>query len=542
MSVSTQGPVTIDAIHAATGRGDYDTAVVLADRAYGQGLKHPSVLNLVAYKLELEGRLAEAVDVLLEANRLDPRDPYILNSLGVCFSKAERARDALEAFDGALLLAPNYANAHNGRGLALATLGERDAARAAQRLAAELDPTLAEPIGALAAMAAEDGDAREGRDLAARALAIDPLQPAAALTMAALDLKDGHNDAVDQRTSALIATGRLTRLHLVSALMYRADARNNLGRYEDAMADYKRGNAELRPVQLEAVAGLELGLDTTRRLVDYFEAADATGWEATPESAPVAGEREHVFLVGFARSGTTLLEQILASHADIVALEEKPTADDAIREFMQENPGLDRLHTLTEAEAKPWRELYWQRVREYGVEPAGKVFVDKLPLHTVYLATVGKLFPRAKILFARRDPRDVVVSCFRKRFNPNPLVVEFTDLTRTAQVYANTMRLAELYQDRLSLPFHIHKHEDLIADLDKETQAICDFIGVPWDANMRNFVETAKARNIRTPSVDQVRRELYTESMEQWRRYGGSIDEIMPIVAPWVERFGYTPT
>jgi hypothetical protein len=288
-----------------------------------------------------------------------------------------------------------------------------------------------------------------------------------------------------------------------------------------------------------ALNARELGLDTCERLIGYFEAADPAQWRAIPETTPTDREAGHVFLVGFARSGTTLLEQILASHADMVALEEKPTVDPAIMEFLKDNPSIDRLAALDEAGAKAWRELYWAKVREFGVEPAGKVFIDKLPLHTIYLPVIAKLFPRAKILFARRDPRDVVISCFKHRFRGNPLTVEFTDLERTARVYAAAMRLSEIYREKLPLNIHVHKHEDLVEDLDGQTQAICDFIGVAWDANMRNFVETANRRNIRTPSAGQVRKGLNRDGVAAWRRYGDTVDVIKPILAPWAEKFGY---
>jgi hypothetical protein len=305
------------------------------------------------------------------------------------------------------------------------------------------------------------------------------------------------------------------------------------------MAAYLRANRELRSVQLRALDAPELGLDACRRLMPYFEAAPAEAWRPVPETERPGEELGHVFLVGFPRSGTTLLEQVLASHPDFVALEEKPTADDAVKEFFGDNASLDRLAALDEAGARPWRELYWRNVRGFGVEPRGKVFVDKLPIYTVYLPLIAKLFPRAKILFARRDPRDVVVSCFRHRFKPNWIVAEFTDLERTAEMYSAAMHLGEIYREKLTLPVHVHRHEQLIEDFDAKTQAICDFVGVPWDPNMRNFVATANERDIRTPSAAQVRRGLNNQGVGQWRRYGKAIGVIEPILAPWVEAFGY---
>lgn len=536
---ATDSRVTVDQVHKAIAADDVPRAIGLAQQAHAQGLEHPSVLNLVAYQLELDGKYDEALALLHRAFELDPRDQFILNSIGVIHSKAERPIEALRAYDAALAIDPDMAPAHNGRGLALQAIGDVEAAILAQKRAASLAPNFPEPLGALAAIAAERKEWTEARTLAEKALALDADQPAAAMAMATIELNDGDAAAAEARMTRLIATGRLTRMHLAGAHNIQADALEALDRPKEAMAAYIAANTATREVQVGALAGVELGVDMAHRLLDYFGRASADDWRPIPESEQPGGELGHVFLVGFARSGTTLLEQVLASHSQFVALEEKHTVDDAILEFFPDKASLDRLAALDEAGAKHWRDLYWANVRRFGVEPEGKVFVDKLPLHTVYLPAIGKLFPRAKILLARRDPRDVVVSCFRRRFRPNPLVVEFTDLARTAELYASAMRLADIYQKLLALPVHVHRHEDLVEDLDAETRAICDFIGVEWDENMRNFVETANRRDIRTPSAQQVRRGLYREGMGQWRRYGATIDPIQPILAPIVEAFGY---
>jgi len=496
-------------------------------------------MNLVAYQLELEDRLDDALVVLNQALKISPRDPFVINSIGVCYSKLAKPANALAAFEDALILFPDFAQAHYGRGLALQSLGDKEAARLSQLRAAELEPEFAEPLGALAALAAEDKQWDEARSFAERSLKLDAAQPAAMLAMAAVELNDGDAAAAVARIDRLLAAGRLTRLHLANSLNLKGDALEALGRAPEAMECYIAANREIRPLQVAALNARELGLAMAERLIGYFEQADATDWRPIPESESLGGETAHVFLVGFARSGTTLLEQILASHSGIVALEEKATVDPAVLEFMVDEAALDRLATLDEAGAREWRELYWNRVREFEVEPRGKVFVDKLPLHTLYLPVIAKLFPRAKILFARRDPRDVVISCFKHRFRPNPLTVEFTDLEQTAKVYAAAMRLAEIYREKLTLPVHVHQHEHLVEDLDRATQAICDFIGVPWDANMRNFVETANKRNIRTPSAGQVRKGLNSSGVAAWRKYGDSIDAIRPILDPWAEKFGY---
>ena len=178
-------------------------------------------------------------------------------------------------------------------------------------------------------------------------------------------------------------------------------------------------------------------------------------------------------------------------------------------------------------------------MKAYGVDVGGKIFVDKQPLLTPWLPMVAKLFPEAKIIFARRDPRDVVLSSFRHAFRVNALTAAFVDLAEIAHFYDEMMSLAETYREKLAIPTHVHKHEAMVRDFDSETQAVCDFLGIAWDPAMRSFSETAKRRDVRTPSAEQVRRGLYTSGMAQWRRYEAEMAPAMPILQPWIERFGY---
>ena len=194
---------------------------------------------------------------------------------------------------------------------------------------------------------------------------------------------------------------------------------------------------------------------------------------------------------------------------------------------------------MSASEADRLRADYWKRVGDFGIDARAKIFVDKAPLSTLWLPLVAKLFPDAKILLAIRDPRDVVVSAFRHRFVINALAWPFTDLTDTAEFYAALMELSSDYRRVLPLAFYQHRHEDLVDDFDKEVGRICNFLGLEWSETMRDFAETAKGRDVRTPSKDQVRRGLNREGVGRWRRYGAGVEPILPILAPWVERYGY---
>ena len=437
---------------------------------------------------------------------------------------------------------PTFAPGHHGRGLALAALGDAEAARQAHEQAAALDPAYPDPVGALAALAAEAKDLDAARAYAAKALGLDPHQSSAVLALATLEVAERAFVPALARLEDLLAgkgAAPLAPLHLASAYRLMADALDALDRPDEAMAAYAAANRELRQVYAPpGGSGVELGVEHCRRLLDYFHLAPPQDWgPATPAAAgPASG---HAFLVGFPRSGTTLLEQVLASHDQVTALEEQPTLEPLIGDFFSDSAGLDRLAALKPEEAAELVAQYWARVRGFGVEPAGKLFIDKLPLNTIYLPLVAKLFPDAKIILAIRDPRDVVISCFRRRFRPNTMVIEYTDLERTALFYDGVMRLAQLYRQILPLPVHQHRHERLVEDFDAETQALCGFLGLTWSSGMRDFVETANRRDIRTPSAAQVRRGLYKDGMGQWRRYAKGLEPVAAILAPWVKTYGY---
>jgi tetratricopeptide (TPR) repeat protein len=528
-------------IDEALAANDVARAVALAAAALQQGVETPKLLNLIAYGLELKADYDGALRFLARAYQIAPRDPSILNAIGACQSKAGRPEEALIAFDDAIALHPGFAPPHCGRGHALSALGDVEQARAAFVKAVALEPRYAEALGALSMLALGDRAFEQARDYADRAIAIAPLEPLAVLTLGAIALRAGNIAEAEQRARALLADPTITLLSRSSAQRLLADVLHEKGQSDEAMAAYLAANVDARKVHAANVAesGAELAADTCVRLQAYFERAPAAAWRAAPEPRRTDDVAGHAFLMSFPRSGTTLLEQVLASHPDVVALEEKPTLDPPFRSFFDNNAMLDKLAALDSESASREREAYWARVREFGVEPSGKVFIDKMPLNTVLQPLIAKLFPRARIIFALRDPRDVVLSCFRRRFRPTASVFDYTDLDRTALYYDAVMRLNALYQTKLALPTFLHKHERLISDFDAETKDLCAFLDIPWHANMRNFVETARGRDVRTPSANQVLQGLSSEGVGQWRRYEKHLQSILPTLQPWVDQYGY---
>lgn len=514
----------------------------LALDALTDGVEHPAVLNLAASARFGEGRFDEAAQMLKRARVLTPKDANILNSLGVCLKALGQSDAALEAYSGAARIDPRLAAAHFNRGSVLEERSDIRGARAAYERAAAIDPNYVEPLAGLAWLDAQAGDSASARTRAERALVLAPNNILARLALASADLQQRDHEAAAASLAALQREPNLTPVNRSIVLGLTADLLDTEGRPAEAFAAYAASNAQMKVLaapQFEA-PGQETALARVRRLTSWFETAQADTWREAPPARPRAADpKGHIFLVGFPRSGTTLLENVLAAHPEVVTLEEKGLLEPAGATYLASNEGLERLARISSGEALRLRDAYWSAARAHGVEPRGKLFIDKMPLASVELPLVAKLFPNARILFARRDPRDVVLSCFRRRFGMNPSMYELLTLEGAAAFYDAVMRLSEVYREVLNLPRHEVRYESLVEDFETTVRAACDFIGLEWDASMLEFAARARTRGISTPSAAQVARGLNREGQGAWRRYRDQMAPVLPLLEPWVERFGY---
>lgn len=522
-----------------------EAAARVAQQALADGVEHPAVLNLAASAAYGAGRFEDAVELLRRARKLAPKDPHVLNSLGTCLQALGRIDAALEAYQVALRIDPGMAQAHFNRGALLEELLDVKAARAAYQRAADLDRNYAEPLASLAWSDARAGDFASARENGRRALALSPANVLARMALASADLQQGDLAAAALLLSALNQDPAVTGVNrsIVTGLI--GDLNDAAGRPSEAFAAYEASNATLKELYAASFAapGIETALEAVQRLSGWFTAAECDPWREAPPSRPrAANPRTHIFLVGFPRSGTTLLENVLAAHPEVVSLEEKNCLESVAEPYLASDQGLERLARISPAEAARQREAYWSMVRSFGVEPRGKVFIDKFPLSSVQLPVVAKLFPEARILFARRDPRDVVLSCFRRRFGMNPSMYQLLTLEGAAAYYDSVMRLSELYRGLLPLPRHIVRYESLVADFEGTARSACAFIGLDWDQGMADFAAKARTRGISTPSAAQVARGLNREGQGAWRRYAAQMAPVLPMLEPWVREFGYEPS
>lgn len=536
----------IEAVTAALKVNDIDKAIELARTALNEGVVHPLLLNLRAYWLEKQDELDQSLADLERARAMAPDDLTVLNALGLCLGKMGRWDEAIVICDSIIAALPDFAPAHYNKGWNHEFRGDLEIAIQCYDKALAINPRYAEPLSRSAGLAARRGAWDEADALAERALAIDDTQFFALQSQIRAALARKNHDLAEQLIARHLGDSRARPLDQALTKIYLADLRHAQGRYAEAFLAYQEGNAQ----QIEIFAprfrrpNRQTAGEYAVWITEYVEKAPASRIAAdrmviAPEDT---GEPfQHVFLVGSPRSGTTLLENVLISHPRIVSLEERPLLKDALDEFMSSDWGLQRLTAPTRRDISKYRRLYWDRVRRDHVEPQDKVFIDKNPLNVLNLAAVAKLFPRAKVLFALRDPRDVVLSCFRYTFLMNRSMFEYLTLEGTARFYDTLMRIGVAYREKVNLDWHELRNEDLITDFEGETRKICDFIGVDWSAEILKFAEHAKSRYIATPSATQVMRGISREGMGQWRNYAKELEPVLPFLKPWVERFGYPP-
>ena len=422
-------------------------------------------------------------------------------------------------------------------GVAESRAGNSGAAAAAYERALAIAPDDPSAHGGLAHAYEVRHDLKRAKFHAQRALKGNRENDTARIALARALLREKDFAGAEAAAAPLADAPTGNPEHRVIAFGVIGDARDRAGDADGAFAAFTAANRislKLHQAWLNAAQQL-YHPNGVASMTEFVAAAEVAAWrrpEAFNSPAPA-------FLIGFPRSGTTLLDQILSSHSGIACLEEREHLSNALLEVFHEPGRLPHMGALSDQEINRIRDNYWQRVHEHETLPPGALVVDKFPLNIVVLPLIKAVFPDAKVIFALRDPRDVVLSCYQQRFGMNAAMAQLLDLGSAAAYYDLVLRLYELCRDRLGLPIHQVRYEDVVADLETAARGLSSFLGVGYEAAMLSFQETALKREIATPSARQVTQPLYSRSVGRWRRYEQHMRPVLAQLNRWAERFGY---
>ncbi len=491
------------------------------------------------FALYSTGQFREALDAVNALLREHPGEGILYNLAGLIHAALLQYEPAIDHLRRAADIRPDVPDTHFFLGNTLLQKGDAAEAVGPFEQAIELRPDYLEAHSKLCEALERSNRLDELATALARAKdRCGEAQPALALRDAELLKRQGSYAAARERleSSAWQAADDDTReaaAYLLSDLCDRLDAPDQAFGYADEANRITR--ATLAAQRVDADAYLRLIETLTRS----FETFDASAWQAFD----VADDRtDPVFMVGFPRSGTTLLDTILQGHPDVHVLEEVSTVHRLESEFL--GSGGDYAGGIQELGAdqvQALRDAYFDELDKHiPRDQQGSVVIDKLPLNIVQAALIQRVLPGARFIFSQRHPCDTVLSCYLRNFRINEAMINFTALSSAATLYDRVMTLWSLYRDKLPLSVHTVRYEALIDDFDSTVSGCLDFLGLEWEEGIRNYMDTARERGaINTPSYNQVTQALYSEASGRWQRYRGHLEPVLPQLLPWAGKLGY---
>jgi tetratricopeptide (TPR) repeat protein len=267
-------------------------------------------------------------------------------------------------------------------------------------------------------------------------------------------------------------------------------------------------------------------------------------WARWVEVGRAFPSRKTAVLTSFPRSGTTLLEQVLDSHPDLVSSDEREAFGRDIFPALwrtSETP----LPTAVALDAIPLERLAAQRERYLAYmaaalnEPIGeRVHLDKNPTMTLLIPGMIRLFPETKLLIALRDPRDVIISCFMQYLPLNANSVCFLTLDRAARRYALDMGVWARFREIACTPWLEVRYEDCVHHLEREARRALEFLGLPWDPRVLQYRDILKSKAVSSPTYEAVSQPLYASAIGRWKNYSKYLEPSLAILEPCIAAFG----
>ncbi|MBI3898948.1 MAG: tetratricopeptide repeat protein [Gammaproteobacteria bacterium] len=490
---------------------------------------HADALFNLAQLLQEQNRYVEAAEIYRRFLALRPDHADAWNNFGVSLDRIGRSTEAEAAFRRAILLQPGNSRAISNFATWLSIQERIAEAEAAYREAIRLNPDDATTYNHLGLTLAAKGDIEAAERNYRHALTLDPnlAEAYAHISMTTKFTSSEHDDVKSMErllTSEVLDQEQTAKLCFALGKVY-----DDCKAYDKAFFFYDRAN-KLKHVSTKF--DIERLRAQVERIIRTFDADF------------FARQRHHgcddelpVFIVGMPRSGTTLVEQIVASHPQVHGAGELVKISEIIT-CLENQPGQaqrrypEYLNEWVLDESRAAAAGYLERLRRDVKDQHHIVRVtDKMHFNFMHLGLIALLFPKARIIHCRRDPLDTCLSNYFHDFAPG--VNYAYSLEEIARYYQEYERVMRHWQDVLPIKILDSQYEKVVADIDTEARRLIDYLGLEWHSACLEFYRSA--RTVRTLSVGQVRQPIYTQSKQRWKNYAAHIEPLIKILGPTID-------
>jgi tetratricopeptide (TPR) repeat protein len=483
------------------------------------------------------------IALLERASRLDPANASVLLDLGRAHGLRYEYGPAEQCFEKAVKIVPRKIQALGEAGRRCQAFGNYEmAARYFERATQEKGAS-ADLLVSLAELYERGPRAAEAAALVGRALSLEAHHSLSLLAQARLKRLAGALEESERLIRDLLEKPSCDPQTRIRAWYELGGNLDRQGRYDEAMSAFLEAKALQRPAAIRAAAILQGIQERVREQEQTISASVLERWGApNPELFPA---RRLAILCGHPRSGTTLLEQVLDAHPEIISAEETHILHDEAylplsRGFPETTSVLQVLEAAAPSQLRQSRDNYFRFAELFlGKSLGEKLLIDKNPALNVLSPAVVRIFPEARFLVALRDPRDVCLSCFMQPLPLNPVSSAYLTLEGTVTQYASVMGFWRTMLPRMRNPSLEVRYEDLVDDLPSATRRVLDFLGVAWDETVLHFHEHARTRQVRSPSYADVGKPIFKSAVGRWRNYQKYLEPWQEKLAPFAQAYGY---
>ena len=553
-------------------QGKFEGALVAYKKAISIKPNYAEAYNNLGNTLLEQGEPAGAISSYKKAISIDSNYAEANYNMGFALSSINKPEEAIVAYNNAISIKPNYSEAYCNLGNAYKEIGKLNEAIDFYRNAISINPKYAQVYNNLGKVFQEQDKLELAMEAYKKATSLK-LEYSEAWTNGAealekwnkldeLDdwLKQAHKNfkivpsdiSYFQSKFLWRIKKRKEALKLISTINLKTVSENrkqgflNLKAkcFESSQNFSKAYDCFLEMNLLAKKSNTYLNSNSDKFFANTKNQLEQLKLKLTSRATDSEDNGETIspiFLVGFPRSGTTLMDTILRSHSKIEVLEEKPTVV-AAKAAIRKN-GYNEIHNkvfsidiISEA-----RSSYIKEFRKHiKSSDTNSVYIDKLPLNLIEVPLINQLFPSAKFILALRHPFDTILSCWMQDFEINAAMANMVDLDRIVDLYCIAMETFKICRSEYNLNVHTIRYEDLLEDLKGESSALLTFLDLTWETKMEDYRATALKRGrINTPSYSQVSQPIYKEAKYRWVNYKEYLDKYSDQIEPWIQEFGY---